>query len=140
MLQKQDPLFLQAYEAIKKQILRGALVPGTRLIETSLAKELGVSRNPIREALRLLMQDGLVQATTNGQIVHPMTIKDIEEIYECRLMVEPFAASLASQRIQPEEVVHLSQCVDQAEAHFAVGNIDGMIEANSTFHNSIVEL
>jgi len=139
MLQKQNPLFLQAYEEIKKEILQGNLVPGTRLVETSLAKDLGVSRNPIREALRLLMQDGLVQATASGQIVHPMTIEDIQEIYECRMMVEPFAASLASQRIKSNEILTLYSHVEQAETCFEAGDIDGTIEANSKFHNSIVQ-
>lgn len=139
MLQKRDPLFMQAYEVIKKRILRGTLVPGERLVETTLANDLGVSRNPIREALRLLMQDGLVQATRNGQIVHPMTIDNIQEIYECRMMVEPFAAYLASQRIQPSEITTLYHYVDQAESCFASDDIDGTIEANSFFHNSIVQ-
>jgi DNA-binding GntR family transcriptional regulator len=104
-----------------------------------LAKDLGVSRNPIREALRLLMQDGLVQATASGQIVHPMTIENIQEIYECRMMVEPFAASLASQRIKHDEISILYSHIEQAETCFAAGNIDGTIEANSNFHNSIVQ-
>lgn len=139
MLQKQNPLFLQAYEVIKKRILQGNLVPGARLVETNLAKDLGVSRNPVREALRLLMQDGLVQATASGQIVHPMTIEDIQEIYECRMMVEPFAASLASQRIKSNEILTLYSHVEQAETCFEAGDIDGTIEANSKFHNSIVQ-
>ena len=137
-LQKPDPLFIQAYEVIKKNILRGILEPGERLLELHLAKELGVSRNPIREALRLLMQDGLVYATANGQIVHPMTIDDIREIYECRMMVEPFAASLAAQRIEPEEVSLLYHHIDQAELYYQSGDIDRVVEANSAFHNSIV--
>jgi DNA-binding GntR family transcriptional regulator len=139
MLQKRDPLFMQAYEVIKNRILRGLLLPGERLVETTLAKDLGVSRNPVRESLRLLMQDGLVQATPNGQIVHPMTIDDIQQIYECRMMVEPFAASLASQRIQPSEITALYHSVDQAESCYSSGDIDGTIEANSFFHNSIVQ-
>jgi DNA-binding GntR family transcriptional regulator len=137
-LQKQDPLFIQAYEVIKKKILRGVLQPGDRLPEVHLAEELGVSRNPVREALRLLMQDGLVCPTPSGQIVHPMTIEDIKEIYECRMMVEPFAASLAAERIQPEEAQVLYQHIDQAEKCFEAGDIDKVIEANSAFHNSIV--
>jgi DNA-binding GntR family transcriptional regulator len=137
-LQKPDPLFIQAYEVIKKKILKGMLEPGERLLEAHLANELGVSRNPIREALRLLMQDGLVSATANGQIVHPMTIEDIKEIYECRMMVEPFAASLAAQRILPEEAQVLYQHIDQAEKSFDAGDIDEVIESNSAFHSSIV--
>lgn len=139
MLQKRDPLFLQAYEAIKERILRGTLVPGERLVETTLAQELGVSRNPIREAMRLLMQDGLVHSTASGHIVHPMTIDDIQEIYECRMMVEPFAASLAAQRILLTEISTLYHYIDQAESSFASGDIDGTIHANSSFHNSIVQ-
>ncbi|MFC1832221.1 GntR family transcriptional regulator [Thermodesulfobacteriota bacterium] len=140
MLQKRDPLFLQAYEAIKERILRGTLVPGERLVETTLARELGVSRNPIREAMRLLMQDGLVHSTASGHIVHSMTIDDIQEIYECRMMVEPFAASLAAQRILLTEISTLYHYIDQAESSFASGDIDGTIQANSSFHNSIVQL
>ena len=137
-LQKPEPLFIQAYEVIKKKILRGVLQPGERLTEVHLAEELGVSRNPIREALRLLMQDGLVCPTPSCHIVHPMTIEDIKEVYECRMMVEPFAASLAAERIQPEEVQVLYQYIDQAEKCFKAGDIDKAIEANSAFHNSIV--
>ena len=137
-LQKPDPLFIQAYEVIKMKILKGMFEPGERLLEAHLANELGVSRNPIREALRLLMQDGLVSTTASGQIVHPMTIDDIKEIYECRMMVEPFAASLAAQRILPEETRVLYQYIDQAEKSFDAGDIDKVIESNSAFHSSIV--
>ena len=77
-------------------------------------------------------------ATENGQIVHPMTIDDVREIYECRMMVEPFAGALAAKRITPEEVQLLNKYVDQAEKSYLAGDIDGTIEANSAFHNSIV--
>jgi len=67
-----------------------------------------------------------------------MTIEDIKEIYECRMMVEPFAASLAAQRILPEEARVLYKYIDQAEKSFDAGDIDKVIESNSAFHNSIV--
>jgi DNA-binding GntR family transcriptional regulator len=140
MLQKRDPLFLQAYEVIKDKILRGALVPGERLVESTLARDLGVSRNPIREALRLLMQDGLIHSSSNGHIVHPLTIDDIKEIYECRMMVEPFAGALAAQRASKKEVHKLNKFIEQAQSSYEEGNFNKTIEANSNFHRSIVLL
>ena len=139
-VKKQEPLFMQAYEIIKNKILYCDLEPGSRVLEVRLGEELGVSRNPIREALRLLMQDGLVLLTDNGYIVHPMSISDIEEIYECRMMVEPFAGALAAQRASKNEINSLNTFIDQSESCYKAGDIDGSIKANSNFHKTIVLL
>ena len=138
-VQRKEPLFLQAYEIIKNDILTGVLRPGDRLLEVQIANELDVSRNPVREAFRLLTQEGLINVDNNGHIVRPMTPDDMKEIYECRMMVEPFAASLAAQRIAPENIHDLYRNIDAAKDYFEAGDLDGVIKTNTIFHNSIIK-
>lgn len=69
----------RVYRCLAAEIVEGRLAPGQQLLETALAKELGVSRTPVREALRLLVNEGLAMATPGGVIVTQLTVKDVRD-------------------------------------------------------------
>ena len=135
---KSLPFHLQIYDILKKKILSGEIGIGERLYENKISQELGVSRSPVREALRILEQDELVVVTPPGLIVNPMEYKDMEEVYQCRMGVEPFAAKLAAERLSTEELKELTSLVEQAKAYHARKQYDKVIEVNTDFHDLIV--
>lgn len=139
-IQKSIPFHLQVYEIIREKILSGELKGGERIYENKISQELGVSRSPIREALRMLEQDEfLVLNSSSGIIVNPMKFEDMEEIYQCRMAVEPFAAKLALERINEEDISVLQQCVKEAKEYHNKKQFNKVIEANTCFHDLIVE-
>jgi DNA-binding GntR family transcriptional regulator len=137
---KNLPFHLQVYQILRESILIGRYRPGERLLELKLASELGVSRSPIREALRMLEQDGLVVTMDNGTIVNPMEVADIEEIYQCRIATEPYAGFLAATRITDEEIQELEQLVNEAEVAFNQKESERVVELNTAFHDQLVGL
>ena len=91
------------FNILRQQILDGKYLPGDSLIETKLAEELGVSRTPIREAIRQLELEGLVDSIPNkGVIVRGISEKDIEDIYTIRKVLEGLAARWAVEKISDE--------------------------------------
>lgn len=98
----------KAYEWIKTSIESGELEEGQPLPENFLAKEIGVSRTPVREALRLLEQSNHVRIIpTKGAFVSEISIKDVKEIYDIRKLLEPFAALSAVSRIPEAELLNI---------------------------------
>ena len=98
------------YEALKADIVSLRLEPGALVQEETLARRLGVSRTPVREALRRLEQDGLVQILPKkGIIVTSISISDIREFFQLRLALEPLAARLAAEAMPEEEIRHLRE-------------------------------
>ncbi|NLZ51956.1 MAG: GntR family transcriptional regulator, partial [Thermoanaerobacteraceae bacterium] len=96
------------YHHLKNAILDGVYKPGDSLIEMKLAKELGVSRTPIREAIRQLELEGLVTSIPNkGVVVEGVTLQDVEDIYEIRKMIEGLAARWAAEKISDEQLKEL---------------------------------
>ena len=100
---------MSVYEALRTHILDGDLPPGTPLVEAALAKRLGVSRTPIREALRRLEQDTLVERVHRGLQVRARSPAEILEIYEVRIVLEGTAARAASQRFTEIDRIRLRQ-------------------------------
>jgi len=92
------------HERVREAILRGELAPGTSVSQVALARELGVSRTPLREALRMLQREGLVQSERNRQVlVAPFSVDDVEQIYCARLCLEAAAVRLSVPRLSPEQ-------------------------------------
>ena len=139
-IQKSVPFHLQVYEIIREKILSGELKSGERIYENKISQELGVSRSPVREALRMLEQDEfLVLSPSSGLVVNPMNFKDMEEIYQCRMVVEPFAARLALERIDEKDISALQQYVKEAKEYHNKKQFNKVIEANTYFHDLIVD-
>lgn len=131
-----------AYRDIKEAILTGRIAPRARLVETQLASELGVSRTPIREALRRLVSEGFVSRHHDGGlIVHEPSAREIDDIYQIREMLDGLAARLAAQRIVDSEMTRielalqaLKEATDASASDAGDEAVGHMVVANITFH------
>jgi DNA-binding GntR family transcriptional regulator len=107
----------QVYDALKREILTARLRPSQPLIENELAARFGVSKTPIREALRLLVQDGwIVVLPRKGYLVAPLSLEDVREVFALRLMLEPQVTGEAATRGGAELVARLRQAAAGAGA------------------------
>jgi DNA-binding GntR family transcriptional regulator len=107
------------YERVRTAILDGELAPGTVMSQVALAEELGISRTPLREALRLLQGEGLVEAEHNRRVrVAPMTPRDLEELYVLRVTLEAEALRLSVPQLTPEDIARLEGHMAEM-AHYA---------------------
>lgn len=105
-----NPLRQQAYDFIQEEIASGRLPAGSQLSELSLARQIGISRTPVREAIRRLVHEGLLdQVPRFGTIVRTPQRRDIVELYELREALEGFAAGQAAARITPEDLAVLDR-------------------------------
>lgn len=121
------------YEQLRESIVNGKHAPGTPLVETTLAAEFSVSRTPIREALRRLEQDGLVQRGSRGMHVRSRSPEEILEIYEVRIALEVAAARAAAERRTPLDLARLEQ-IHQAMLAVSTDDPDGLASTNRRFH------
>jgi DNA-binding GntR family transcriptional regulator len=115
---KQKPVVLIVYEQLLDAIVTGKLAEGERLLEADLAKLFGVSRQPIREALRMLVTDGFVELIPyRGVIVSTITPQEVKDTLELKGMVEGYAAWMGAQTFGPEIIVELETLIKQMEVH-----------------------
>lgn len=131
----------KAYNWLKTQILSGQLGPNTRLIETDLSRQLGISRVPLREALSRLTQEGLIISNPGrGAAVRPVTEKDVIEAYLCRAVLERLAAGLAADRADIEEFAPaLQQTIDLATKAMSNNDWESAWRANGQFHDILID-
>jgi len=124
------------YERIKSGIKAGKFAANERLVEESLASELGVSRTPVREAISRLEHEGLVvKVPQKGAIVRRTTKEEIEEIFGLRAVLESYAASLATKKMSDAVMTRLHGMIDKSERALANGNIREYIQLNTKFHD-----
>lgn len=132
----------RAYEIIKTGITTGRLAASSRLKEAELADLTGVSRTPVREALRLLEADGLVETNPNsGAHVAIWSDEDLSEITDLRAVLESFGAGLAATKITPAEISQLEKLEDDMENVVAAARANFLAELsvlNKDFHLAIV--
>ena len=139
-IQNHKPLREMVYEELKIQILTGAIVPGTRMMEVDLAEEMGVSRTPIREAIRKLEKEGLVTIEPRrGAYASMISTQDMVEILEVRQDLEGLAAYFAATRMSPVEMEELREVADRYNAAVKEGNMKDMIRYDTQFHRMIVD-
>lgn len=127
------------YQIIREQIISGQRKPSERLLEMKIAEELGVSRSPVREALRMLEQEGLLISCENGLAVYPMKFGEMEEIYQCRMATEPFAAFLATYKLNAEDLNNLDEFINQAGLAYQRESYQEVVEFNTKFHDLITK-
>ena len=126
------------YRSLKEQIISGRLAPDTRLIELAIAAEFGVSRTPVREALKRLAAENLVLADpARGMIVHAPDAAEIEDVFVVREALDGLAARLAAHRITPSELGRLRVIVDSMDDAIAAGRREQVVIANQRFHDVI---
>lgn len=133
-------LTVRVQEEIERRILSGEMPSGTRLAETSLADGLGVSRGPVREAIRGLAQTGLVEVITNkGAVVRTLTIDEIQCLYDLRGAIFAMACAALSRRRTDEDLRVLSDNIDAMSLACDGGRVDDYYRLNIGFHNEITE-
>jgi DNA-binding GntR family transcriptional regulator len=128
----------KVFNQLQNDILNGKYQPGDSLIELRLTEELGVSRTPIREAIRQLELEGLVQSIPNkGAIVKGISAKDIEDIYTIRMMIEGLAARWATEKITPQELEELKEALEFEEFYTIRNDSGHLMKFDSRFHDII---
>ena len=131
----------QVKERLLEAILDGSYLPDSRIVETAVAKELGTSQAPVREALRGLEALGVVEITPfRGARVRRLDITELQEAYVVRSAIESLGAQLAVPKMTDDDVKELEQLNRQMQEAAAAGNGHGVAEADAAFHGRIVEL
>ena len=121
-------------------IVRGGLLPGQKVPQDELALRLGTSRMPVREALRQLEAEGFVRLLPNrGAIVRELSIQDIRDVYQIRIVLEGLAARLAAPRSSREQIGRLRALMAKMEAAAAADDIHALLELNKQFHHTCYE-
>ena len=130
----------KVFRYIKSHIISGAYNPGETLLESKLAEELGVSRTPIREAIRLLELEGLVEVTTKkGAVILGISQKDVQDIYAIRQLVEGLAGRWAAERISEGELKDLQKTFELMEFYGQKQDLEEVTELDNKFHQAIYE-
>jgi DNA-binding GntR family transcriptional regulator len=128
-------------DAIRDRIASGVHRPGERLVEDRLADDLGVSRNPVREALRALEVEGYVELIPRrGAIVADLSPEVVAEIFEVRGALEALGARLAAQRAVPTQVRRLERLLDTAAQALERGDLHRLPDLNTRFHQLILDM
>lgn len=121
-------------------IVKGIIPAGERIVETRIARQLGVSQAPVREAIRELDLMGLVETEPfRGSYVRKLSRADLEEVYAVRANLEGMAASIAARKMGDDDLAELSRVVTRMEEAAARGDLRGMIAEDVRFHEKIVE-
>ena len=135
------PLRDVVFNTLRQAILRGELKPGERLMEIQLANKLGVSRTPIREAIRKLELEGLVlMIPRRGAEVAEITEKSLRDVLEVRRALEELAVKLACRKIQPEEIQELKDAAKEFERALQSKDVTLFAEADVKFHDIIYRI
>lgn len=136
-----DPFRLgdEVADRLRRAILVGELAPGTHLVESVLSTEFDVSRGPIRDALRELENEGLVEARRRGLFVTGLTRDDVWELYTLRAALDLVALDLAVERFRPADFAHLRELVKTMESAMADGRMADFARADMEFHSTFFE-
>ncbi len=139
-LNSYKPLREIVFEVIRESILSGRFAPGERLMETQLAEELGVSRTPVREAIRKLELEGLVvMVPRRGAYVASMSVRDISETFEIRSALEGLAAKLAVDKITADELEAMEVTVLRMSKSIDNKDLTELVEIDEEFHDILVK-
>lgn len=139
-IQSHRPLREIVYEELRDLILKGEIKPGTRMMEIELAEDMGVSRTPIREAIRKLEKEGLVTIEPRrGAYVSDVSVKDMVDILEVRSTLEGLAAFLAAKRMTQAEKMELLETSNRFNEALKVGDMAAMIKIDTRFHHLMFE-
>ncbi len=132
---------VQIYAWLRRQIITGQFRPGQRLVESELARPWGVSKSPLREALKALQHEGLVDAVPRrGYIVTPITVKQVQDLFDLRLILEREAALHAARNATPEQIGGLDHLVG---APYVLGDLESQtrfLTQNKAFHLAVARL
>ena len=131
----------QVYQILRDEICRGEYPPGYRLQELELTEHLNVSRSPVREALRQLVSDGLlIDIPNKGVYVKEFTAKDIEEIFDLRVLLESYSIFHSMGNVTSTRQDQLLRILADMEAAYAKGDLETYIAVDEQLHMQIVQL
>jgi DNA-binding GntR family transcriptional regulator len=137
-LQRPVPLRQSVYDALIDLIVGGELPPGQHMVETDLARQLGVSRQPIREALHRMEAEGWVDLRpSQGAFVHVPTDSEVDELLDVRELLEVETARLAARAASPAQVARLRQIWGEGEAAAGQDDFGRAVAANDAFHAEV---
>lgn len=140
-LEQPVPLRQRIHETLEELIIYGALKPGEHLVESRLAKRLGVSRVPVREALQLLYRDGWVDLRPRqGAFVHQPTVQEVDEAFSVRTLLEVESARLAALNATSESVQALRELLKEGAHALESGDGKGLVGLNSAFHAGVSDV
>jgi DNA-binding GntR family transcriptional regulator len=123
----------RAYDVLKRQLLRGTIKPGQRIVVEEVCSRLGVSRTPVREALVALDREGLVQTVPRrGYFAREISFREALDAYQLRMILEPIATALAARRIGQKELDVLRRLIDSSAG--GTSDIGTLLEMNRSFH------
>jgi DNA-binding GntR family transcriptional regulator len=140
-LRRPAPLREGVYEALLELIVTRALQPGQHLVESELATRLGISRQPVREALQRLSTEGWIDLRpAHGAFVHTPTEEEADQLLAVRSLLEAESARLAAANMTPQAVAGLREICERGVSALAVDDVDAVVAANAELHSAIVEL
>ncbi|HYZ54461.1 MAG TPA: GntR family transcriptional regulator [Streptosporangiaceae bacterium] len=135
------PLRQAVYDAIADLIITRVLQPGEHIVETELATQLGVSRQPVREALQRLHTEGWVDLRpSHGAFIHIPTDEEADQLMAVRALLESESAFLAAERCTPQDVERLWELQDAGEKMLAADDTEGLVTANTDLHAYLVRM
>ena len=135
-LDSYQPLREVVCETLRTAIIDGILKPGERLMEIKVSEELGVSRTPVREAIRKLELEGfVVMIPRRGTYVSDLSIKDINEVFEVRTALDVLAAGLAAERITGEELEQMERFLVELGEYIEQNDMQKIVESDTQFHD-----
>ncbi|MGI5888982.1 MAG: GntR family transcriptional regulator [Oscillospiraceae bacterium] len=137
MITKNVSLSDQVFERLENDILQGVYTRGEELVEQKICERLSVSRTPVREALRMLEQENLVENTGKGIFVLGITSEDALMMYEIRKRIEGMAAAGCARNLDKKDIDDLSEIVDLQEFYAGKGDSEKVKEMDSKFHEEI---
>lgn len=130
-----------AYEVLKHAIITGEIPAGERIVETDYAERLHISRTPLREALRKLERDGLVEyVLRRGVVVRAFTIADVEEIYTIRNALEMLTLPAIIEKATDEDIADLKARLHEMDGLIAAGDFDELSPVTRAFHRQLTSL
>jgi len=131
----------QVFEQLKKMIFDGEFRPGNRIIESEVAESIGISRTPVREALHKLEAERLiVRLPKGGYVVKGMSISEIEEIFDIRVLLESFAGYLAAKRWNDKQLAPLEEKLKEFEKYLLINDLKELTRVNTEFHELLYAL
>jgi DNA-binding GntR family transcriptional regulator len=131
----------KAYRELRLSVVECRVAPGQHLTEAAVARQLGVGKTPAREALRRLVLEGLARVRPrHGYIVAPITLRDVQELFDLRLLVEPAAAAMATGNLQTVSTTNLKRLSLVGYDRGGPGAVRKFVRSNTEFHEQIARL
>ena len=134
------PLSEEVYDVLRAAILSGQLAPGVRIVEADIARQMTTSRSPVREAVRKLEREGLVEyKPRRGTVVVGLSYEDVADAYQLRAHLEAYAARLAAVRASEAQLSAMLGLIERMRTHAAAQDLAGLLAADVAFHRALCE-